>query len=83
MFRMPHKPGSLVDALDVFKQNKLNLTWIESFPAKSPKPEYVFFVDFEGHMRRSQGRARRSSASQEHCEELTVLGSFPIAMVSG
>src|SRR5204863_7517925 len=50
MFRIPHHPGSLVDALDVFKQAKVNLTWIESFPAKTPKPEYVFFVDFEGHI---------------------------------
>ena len=50
MFRVPHNPGSLVDALDVFKQNKINLTWIESFPAKTAKPEYLFFVDFEGHV---------------------------------
>src|SRR5713226_1611310 len=49
MFRIPHSPGALVDALSVFKQNKLNLTWIESFPAKSAKAEYVFFADFEGH----------------------------------
>src|SRR5207247_9103811 len=35
MFKVPHHPGSLVDALDVFKNNKLNLTWIESFPAKT------------------------------------------------
>ena len=52
MFKVPHSPGSLVAVLDVFKQNKLNLTWIESFPAKSEngKNEYVFFVDFEGHV---------------------------------
>ena len=50
MFKVPHHPGSLVDALNVFKQNKLNLTWIESFPARTAKNEkYVFFVDFEGH----------------------------------
>ena len=34
MFRVAHNPGSLVDALDVFKQTKLNLTWIESFPSR-------------------------------------------------
>src|SRR5438128_7110944 len=42
MFKVPHHPGSLVDALNIFKQIKLNLTWIESFPAKEPKSEYVF-----------------------------------------
>src|SRR5439155_19495769 len=28
MFRIAHQPGSLVGALDIFKQNKINLTWI-------------------------------------------------------
>src|SRR5437870_6673108 len=32
MFRISHQPGTLVDTLNIFKQNKLNLTWIESFP---------------------------------------------------
>jgi chorismate mutase/prephenate dehydratase len=82
MFRIPHHPGSLVEALDIFKQNKINLTWIESFPAKAAKPEYVFFVDFEGHMDDPKV-AKALRALQEHCEEVNVLGSFPIAMASG
>jgi chorismate mutase / prephenate dehydratase len=78
MFKVPHNPGSLVDALSVFKQNKLNLTWIESFPAKSPRPEYVFFADFEGHV--DDPKVKRTlTALQEHCEQLSVLGSFPMA----
>lgn len=82
MFRIPHNPGSLVNVLDVFKQGKLNLTWIESFPAKTPKPEYIFFVDFEGHI--EDPKVKRLIATlEEHCEQLSVLGSFPIATVSG
>src|SRR5262249_12450762 len=50
MFRVSHHPGSLVGALEVFKSAKINLTWIESFPAKNARAEYVFFVDFEGHV---------------------------------
>ena len=49
MFQVQHTPGALADVLDVFKQNKINLTWIESFPYREAKGEYVFFVDFEGH----------------------------------
>jgi chorismate mutase/prephenate dehydratase len=82
MFRIPHNPGALVEALDVFKQLKINLTWIESFPAKTPKPEYVFFVDFEGHIDDPKV-ARALKALHEKCEEVTVLGSFPMATVSG
>jgi chorismate mutase/prephenate dehydratase len=85
MFRTAHNPGSLVDALDVFKQNKVNLTWIESFPAQAQtaKPEYIFFVDFEGHQEDPKiGRTLKALA--EHCQQMTILGSFPMATtVSG
>jgi chorismate mutase/prephenate dehydratase len=81
MFRIPHNPGSLVEALDVFKQNKINLTWIESFPAKVAKPEYIFFVDFEGHAEDPKV-SRALKALAEHCEEMTVLGSFPMAITT-
>jgi chorismate mutase/prephenate dehydratase len=81
MFRVPHQPGALVDALNVFKQAKLNLTWIESFPAKTPKAEYVFFADFEGH--HDDPKVKRAlTALGEHCEQLSVLGSFPAASLS-
>jgi chorismate mutase/prephenate dehydratase len=82
MFKVPHNPGSLVDALDVFKSNKLNLTWIESFPAKNGRKEYMFFVDFEGHVEDPKVK-RALNALAEHCEQLTVLGSFPVATISG
>lgn len=78
MFKVPHHPGSLVDALNTFKQSKLNLTWIESFPAKGTKQEYVFFVDFEGHA--EDPKVKRALALlQEHCEQVSVLGSYPMA----
>src|SRR5258707_1110888 len=50
MIRVPHHPGSLVESLEIFQQSKINLPCIESFPSRTPKPEHVFFVDFEGHM---------------------------------
>src|SRR5437870_5200270 len=72
MFKIPHNPGALADALAVFKPAKLNLTWIESFPAKSAKAEYVFFADFEGHQEDPKVK-RALAALQEHCEQLAVL----------
>ena len=86
MFRVPHAPGALVDALDVFKQAKINLTWIESFPGRQPwpsgKPEYIFFVDFEGHVEDPKV-SRTLKVLGEHCLEVHVLGSFPIAQTAG
>lgn len=85
MLRVPHTAGSLVDALDVFKQAKINLTWIESFPVQSTgsgKPQYMFFLDFEGHTDDPK-ISRTLKSLQEHCAEMTVLGSYPMAEVSG
>ncbi|MBD3296699.1 MAG: prephenate dehydratase, partial [Candidatus Omnitrophica bacterium] len=49
MFSVKDRPGVLHDMLDVFKQNGINLTKIESRPLKRGMWKYYFFVDFEGH----------------------------------
>lgn len=82
MFRVAHNPGALANVLEVFRQSKVNLTWIESFPSRTPKPAYLFFVDFEGHVEDPKVK-RVLAALEEQCEHLAILGSFPIATVSG
>jgi chorismate mutase/prephenate dehydratase len=78
MFEIPHSPGSLADILNLFKQNKVNLTWIESFPSSESKGEYVFFVEFEGHS--EDPKVKRTLGSLDgHCDRVSILGSFPIA----
>lgn len=78
MFQISHTPGALADVLNVFKGNKINLTWIESFPFREAKGEYVFFVDFDSH--RDEPKVKRTLAAlEELCDVLTVLGSFPAA----
>ena len=62
----------------VFKQNKINLTWIESFPYREAKGEYVFFLDFDGH--RDDPKVKKTLAAMEEiCDAVLVLGSFPFA----
>ena len=78
VFRVPHNSGALVSALDIFKQHKINLTWIESFPGGGPKPTYIFFVDFEGHIEDAKV-AKALKALTDYCDSVTVLGSFPMA----
>lgn len=82
MFRIPHRPGTLADAIDVFRQTKVNLTWIESFPSRVVKSEYIFFADFEGHMEDPKASKLLKSLG-DICSELTILGSYPLAQASG
>jgi chorismate mutase/prephenate dehydratase len=76
LLQVPHRPGSLADALGVFRKNKLNLTWIESFPLQGPESGYLFFLDFEGHA--SDAPTKRALASlAKQAIRLEVLGSYP------
>jgi chorismate mutase/prephenate dehydratase len=78
MFQIHHRPGSLADAMNIFKKNRLNLTWIESFPLPGAKSEYLFFVELEGHA--ADLKVRRALASLESKSlKLNVLGSYPRA----
>ncbi len=78
MFQIPHTPGSLADVLSIFKANKINLTWIESFPYREAKGQYVFFIDFDGH--REDPKVRKAIAAMEElCDSVHVMGSFPQA----
>jgi chorismate mutase/prephenate dehydratase len=78
MFQTSNTPGALADALQVFKQNKINLTWVESFPYREAKGEYVFFLEMEGH--RDDPKVKKALAALEPlCDSVSVLGSFPAA----
>ena len=78
MFQIPHRPGALADVLGAFKRNRLNMTWIESFPSREAEQEYLFFVDFVGHP--AEARTRRTLAAlQRRCQRLVVLGAFPMS----
>jgi len=76
MLQLEHRPGSLAEALNIFKRSRLNLTWIESFPVPGRARVYLFFVEFEGH--ETDLRVRRATASLEKkALRLVTLGSFP------
>lgn len=76
LLQIPHKPGSLAEALTAFKKNNVNLTWIESFPLKGPEVGYVFFLECEGHA--ADARTKRVLAELEKkAVRLELLGSYP------
>lgn len=76
LLQIPHTPGSLSDALTAFKNNKINLTWIESFPLRGPESGYLFFLDFEGHSKDLNIRKALETLAKK-AVRLEVLGSYP------
>ncbi|MFH0701991.1 MAG: prephenate dehydratase [bacterium] len=49
-FSTCNQPGNLVNVLLAFKENNINLSYIESRPSKKVFGDYTFFVDFDGHI---------------------------------
>jgi len=49
-FSACNKPGALVEILNMFKENNLNLSYIESRPSRKVFGDYTFFIDFDGHI---------------------------------
>jgi chorismate mutase/prephenate dehydratase len=76
MFQVPHQPGALADVMVLFKNNGLNLTWIESFPIIDQPNEYLFFVELEGHQD-TPSVAHAIDALRLSALRLECLGSYP------
>jgi chorismate mutase / prephenate dehydratase len=82
VFEAPHEPGSLADAMAIFKRAELNLTWIESFPIPQARGRYLFFLEFQGHAADAPAN-RAIAALRKKSLRLVVLGSYAEADVIG
>jgi len=78
LFALPHRAGSLHDALVPCKRRGINLTKIESRPSKKKPWEYYFFVDIEGHIKDKKMKAALEEL-EKSCLFLKFLGSYPCA----
>ena len=77
-FAMKNEPGALYRILEPLARAGINLTKIESRPAKQGSWEYVIFVDLEGHRDTLQvASALREIAGRTLF--LKILGSYPAA----
>ena len=75
LVRLPHsnEPGSLANFLQAFNQEGINLTKIESRPAKQGKSfRYWFFIDFEGHVEDE----RVKHVLDQYQKKIKWLGSY-------
>jgi chorismate mutase / prephenate dehydratase len=76
LFAMRNEPGSLYRILEPLAGRGINLTKIESRPAKQRPWEYVIFVDLEGHSA-TPAVASVLREIEERTLFLKVLGSYP------
>jgi len=75
-----NKPGTLYELLAPFYANGIDLTRIETRPARSGKWTYVFFIDCVGHQEEPLIKDVLEKLKQETVA-LKILGSYPRAVL--
>ena len=70
------KPGSLIKALSVIDIFDLNMSRIESRPAKTKLGEYLFFIDIDGHIS-DRDMQDALEVLEKRALHLKLLGSYP------
>lgn len=77
LFTITDRPGGLYEILKEFALRNINLTRIESRPAKRNLGDYVFFVDLLGH--REEPRLKEClEAVRNQAATFKMLGSYPV-----
>lgn len=73
-----NRPGALFRVLQPFEGFQVSLSKIETRPSKKEAWEYVFFIDFEGHIE-DELIKELFKQLQQCTAEIKVLGSYPVA----
>lgn len=72
MFSTKHESGALYKVLGLFYKNNINLTKIESRPAKTVLGEYIFLVDLETNEKIDE----TIEVLENECEYIKILGRY-------
>ncbi len=75
-----NRPGSLHDLIASFSTYGVNMTRLESRPARTGQWEYYFYVDIEGH--REDPKVAQSLAElRDKAPFVRIFGSYPAAVL--
>ncbi len=75
MFTTANKPGALMDILNIFYQNNINLSYISSRPSKQEFGDYIFIVSFDGHISKKK-IFNALSQVKEKATYMKFMGSY-------
>ncbi len=78
VFSTKNIPGALYNILGAFATRNINLTKLESRPSKDKPWEYVFYVDFEGHIEDKICQEALAEL-EDRTSFIKILGSYPCA----
>ncbi|NLW04232.1 MAG: ACT domain-containing protein, partial [Pseudomonadaceae bacterium] len=76
MISMRNLPGALHQILEPFNTHNIDMTRIESRPNRSGAWNYVFFIDFDGHIDEPRVQPVLKEIA-ERAADMKVLGSYP------
>ena len=76
IFATAHAPGGLARCLQLFAEKNINLLRLASRPSKNKPWEYMFYLDFDGHLE-DPVCAEAIKELKEITNMLKILGSFP------
>jgi chorismate mutase/prephenate dehydratase len=77
MFTIHHEPGSLFGVLEPLYRAKINMTSIESRPARNEPWNYTFFIDLIGHQNNEPLKSILAQIKSK-TPFFRVLGSYPV-----
>jgi prephenate dehydratase len=75
-FLKQDRPGSLFNILKEFADRDINLTRLESRPAKKDLGDYVFSIDLDGHLHDKEVYAA-IDVLRKTVYLVKILGSYP------
>ena len=73
-----HRPGDLVACLEIFPQNGINMTKLESRPRRDKPWSYLFYIDIEGHID-DENVQKAMSGLMRKAAFVKFLGSYAAA----
>ncbi len=75
-----NRPGSLHDLIAAFSTSGVNMSRLESRPARTGQWEYYFYVDIEGHQQDAKV-AKALAELRDKAPFVKVFGSYPAAVL--
>lgn len=74
-FATENKPGALLNVLNIFMKNQMNMSYIASYSSKKKFDEYIIIVNLDGHLRSPKMLAALKEV-KENTSFMRYLGSY-------